>query len=339
MKTAERPSRQKETSQPVTCPVSKPVRAANLKVRSILVPTDFSPASNEALKYAADFAVKVGAQITLLHAVEPLPAIDLQYYPMILENEEMMLDCRRELENLPAHEKLDPKLFLRSIVQNGVPFHEITSAAKSLNMDLIIIATHGYTGFKRVLLGSTAERVVRYAPCPVLTVRPVEQQSVGGRRAKAGTKRVAQFRRLLVPVDFSEESKRALQYATRFAEQFGSVVDLIYVIESTGRLKGSQFIRPGLNVGAAATELRGKLAQLAREEVEELAPVFPHVESGKASEEIVGLARSRGADLIVISTHGRTGMKHVLLGNVAEAVLRTAPCPVLVVRKHERDFA
>jgi nucleotide-binding universal stress UspA family protein len=310
-----------------------------LKVRSILVPTDFSPASNEALKYAAAFANEVKARITLLHVVEPLPTADLQYCPMILENEEVVVDCRRDLEALPQRQKLDRELFARSIVQNGVPFHEITSAAKSLDVDLIIIATHGFTGFKRVLFGSTAERVVRHAPCPVLTVRPAPAGS--GRRSgvKRSAKRGSQFRRILAPVDFSDPSRTALRYATRFAEQFGGTIDLIYVVESMGRLKDSRIISSGLNVEAAAAEVRGKLAALANEEIEELVPTFAHVASGKASEQIIELARSRGTDLIVISTHGRTGMKHVLLGSVAEAVLRTAPCPVLVVRQHERDFA
>ena len=144
---------------------------------------------------------------------------------------------------------------------------------------------------------------------------------------------------ILVPTDFSDESKNAVRYATRFAEQFGASIHLVYVIESMENARNTGLLSDQIDVAGATKVLQSKLAELANDEIEELVPVYPHVAVGRAFEEIVSLARTSSADLIIIATHGRTGMKHVLMGSVAERVVRHAACPVLVVRSNERDFA
>ena len=146
-----------------------------LAIKSILVPTDFSASADEAIKYAAKLAELFGAQITLLYVVEPMP-VDFEAFPLALEDDRSMRAARTRLE-LEAQRDLPPANFAQALVRLGRPFHEITEAARTLKVDLIVIATHGYTGLKHVVMGSTAERVVRYAPCPVLTVRPVETRA------------------------------------------------------------------------------------------------------------------------------------------------------------------
>ena len=141
------------------------------QIRSILVPLDFSPASSAALRYAAALAKDSGAKITLLNVVEPVATPDFAYYPLMMENTKIVAGAKKELEKVPVSQHVDPDVIERITVRNGVPFHEITAVADSLKVDLIVISTHGYTGLKHVLLGSTAERVVRHAPCPVLVVR------------------------------------------------------------------------------------------------------------------------------------------------------------------------
>ncbi|HEY0549131.1 MAG TPA: universal stress protein [Verrucomicrobiae bacterium] len=145
--------------------------------------------------------------------------------------------------------------------------------------------------------------------------------------------------RILVPIDFSEGSKAAIRYATRLAEQFGASIHLAYVIDSLGDLKDGEVVPWNATTEDATLVLKRKIAELANEEIEELVPVYPHVVSGQAYEEIVSLARAFFCDLIIISTHGRTGVSRALIGSVAERVVRHAHCPVLVVRTHERDFA
>jgi nucleotide-binding universal stress UspA family protein len=145
--------------------------------------------------------------------------------------------------------------------------------------------------------------------------------------------------RILVPTDFSEGSKAAIRYATRLAEQFGASIHLAYVIDSLGDLKDAEVVPWHAKMEDATLVLKRKLAELANDEIEELVPVYPHVVPGHAFEEIVSLARAFFCDLIIISTHGRTGVSRALIGSVAERVVRHAHCPVLVVRTHERDFA
>ena len=136
----------------------------------ILVPTDFSDPSKKALKYAARLAEFFGSHVTLIHVVEPVMSPDFTNFPLALDEEKVIENARHRLLAL-AKSCLHPNSLQTAVVRTGSPFHEIAEAARELKSDLIIIATHGYTGVRRALLGSTAERVVRHAQCPVLTVR------------------------------------------------------------------------------------------------------------------------------------------------------------------------
>lgn len=140
-----------------------------LRIQSILVPTDFSAPSIKALRYAEELAVQFDAKIILLNVVEPIgPTPDFAYNPMVLDEKIIVSTAQQHLKKFAVKEGLDTA---PTYVRQGVPFHEISRAAVELKADLICIATHGYTGLKHVFMGSTAERVVRHAPCPVLVVR------------------------------------------------------------------------------------------------------------------------------------------------------------------------
>lgn len=145
---------------------------ATTTIRSILVPTDFSAPARHALVHAVALAEQFGAKLTLLNVIEPIGAThDFAYNPLVLENEKVKAAALEHLKQLPDKEGIDPALIDKAVVRSGTPFTEICDAAKKLKSDLIVIATHGYTGLKHVFLGSTAERVVRHASCPVLVVR------------------------------------------------------------------------------------------------------------------------------------------------------------------------
>jgi universal stress protein A len=143
-----------------------------LGIKTILIPTDFSPHSEKVLEYAIPFARKFGAKLTLIHVIEPIATPDFEAsFPLVLENEKAKEFCNGVLTRTAEKFELKPELLERKLVRYGRPYHEITEAARTLKVDLIIIATHGHTGLKHAFLGSTAERVVRHAPCPVLVVR------------------------------------------------------------------------------------------------------------------------------------------------------------------------
>ena len=160
-----------------------------------------------------------------------------------------------------------------------------------------------------------------------------------GNRATA-TPAAFRLRRILVPIDFSENSKKALRYAQSFAEQFGAGLDLLHVVEPTIRPEGYMIMPAALEGRTVArmNEREQQLANLRRREIGKRIKGETIVHMGKPSREIINLAKAKKVDLIIIATHGYTGMKHVLLGSTAERVVRRAPCPVLVVREKENEF-
>jgi len=150
-----------------------------LNLKRILVPTDFSPASGKALDYACHFAKLCGSEVTLLHILETSDGL-------ISESESAATTSFDELEttaeeNLGALVRVSRSRGIRDakpLLRSGVPTHEIVEAAKELDVDLIVIATHGFTGWRHFAIGSTAERVARAAPCPVLVVREKEHEFI-----------------------------------------------------------------------------------------------------------------------------------------------------------------
>jgi len=147
-------------------------RPAALRVKSILVPHDFSSPSKRALNYAVSVAQQFKAKLTLLNVVEPMGTPDFAAsFPLAMEDDRVMAAAKKELERAAKEARVPRGILEKVLVRFGRSFHEITEAARTRKVDLIILSTHGYTGLKHALLGSTTERVVRHAPCPVLVVR------------------------------------------------------------------------------------------------------------------------------------------------------------------------
>jgi universal stress protein A len=148
-----------------------------LNLKKILVPIDFSPMSKKAFQHAARFAEHFGCEIVLLHVVEPVTAI--AGTPIALEifaqPEEDTTAAEAELACLAASSHNSPNCFTSAVRAGHAP-NEITKAAKEFDADLIMIASHGYTSWRHLCIGSTAERVVRTAPCSVLVVREKEHE-------------------------------------------------------------------------------------------------------------------------------------------------------------------
>ena len=144
-----------------------PVFAA---LRTILVPIDFSKDSEAALGYAAAFAEKTGATLTLLHVIEPMAYSELSSLPMVVSSAELCRALRGKLMLLCRRLRLKASLVHEALVSEGAPFQVINSMASRLKADLIVISRHGLTGMSHSIIGCTSERVVRHAPCPVLVV-------------------------------------------------------------------------------------------------------------------------------------------------------------------------
>ena len=288
--------------------------------RRILVPVDFSDPSRQALRAAVALARRFGSRLSVMHVTRR----NRPDSHIVAEQMGINFDTRRagraKLQELIEHD-LSSDVQPTRLVADGVPFDEITKAAKAWDADLIVIATHGYTGLKHVLLGSTAERVARHAPCPVLVVR--SRQRRGAKTAFSPDR----MRSILAPIDFSEISLAALPHALALAREYQAQLCLLHVIEpwpADGLLATEKD-----DVRAAAHQSLAKLAGATKK-------VWPHtgreLRTGPTVETITALAKRTNADLIVMATHGRTGLQHAFIGSVAERVVRHAPCSVLVVR-------
>lgn len=149
---------------------------AGLPVRNILVPIDLSDLANEALAYAVELARNFGAKLTLLHVIErpgyyPYAEGGL-LYPGFESIEEVVKSAQKKVKQISKQHHLDASILEATLVEIGVPFQAVVDTAEARAVDLIILSTHGRTGIAHVFMGSTAERVVRHASCPVLVVRP-----------------------------------------------------------------------------------------------------------------------------------------------------------------------
>lgn len=156
-------------------------------IKKILVPIDFSDYSKSALKYAVNFCKNFNAEMILIYVVEPViypPDFSMGQIAIPSVNAEWDERARQELNKL-AKEEIPDSVPVKTIIKTGKPFLEIIENAGDLDVDLIIIATHGRTGVEHILFGSTAEKVVRKAPCPVLTLR----EPIKGFKYKDGMKK------------------------------------------------------------------------------------------------------------------------------------------------------
>jgi nucleotide-binding universal stress UspA family protein len=298
----------------------------------VVVPVDFSPRANRALRTAEALARRTGASLVVVHVAEPIAyPTDLGYAPVIPGEVEAELQsgARQRLEEIVAGLR-GRGLAAEALFRTGRPFSEIAEAARATGADLVVLTTHGFTGLKHVLLGSTAERVLRHASCPVWVLRdPGSEGDPPSANDGIG------LRRVLVPVDFSDCSARALAYATGVARQFDASLELLHVTElpfldPTMAEVDTHALEEGARQSAQA-QLDKVLADLKAGGT----AATGRLVSGAPWHEITEQARREATDLIVVGTHGYTGLKHVLLGSTAERVVRHAPCPVLVVRAAE----
>lgn len=154
------------------------LRPTVINLKRLLVPLDFSDHSRKALDYAVKFAEQFGAELTIVHVVTPVIYAEGMVLPAAMENIDQLTreEAAKSLDKLRAG--IDPRIEVTTEIRIGTPYAEVLEAAKESETDLLVITTHGYTGLKHFLMGSTAEKLVRHAPCPVMIVRDKEHEFV-----------------------------------------------------------------------------------------------------------------------------------------------------------------
>lgn len=288
----------------------------------ILFATDGSQGSATAEAYACALAQSWGASLTVMSVLEFPPGMNPDYAVNRLYLDELMKEVTTKLVDLKAR-AVALGISVQSYIATGIPSEEVLAVARAEDADLVVVGTRGKTGLEHVLLGSTAERIIRMAPCPVLAV-PAAKQRVGERLKATVT-------RMLVPVDFSDCSLDALEYGALIAQRSKTSLKLFHVLEPVSY--GLDFTLPQMaqreSSKAAVTkrlsDLVSALTSLG------LASDF-QMSGGLPADSILDAARAQSVDVIVMGTHGRRGLSHVLFGSVAESVLRRSSCPVLTVR-------
>jgi nucleotide-binding universal stress UspA family protein len=309
-------------------------RAPHMRaITRIVVPIDFSRGSLKAIPYALAISRRFGAEVHLIHVIDTT-----QYLPPTVlmwpaaSRIEWNAHVRKELDAVALKFAKFGEITLHAPLE-GPAQEQICQTARHLKADLIVIATHGYTGYKRAFLGSTAERVVQFSPCPVLVVR----KTYAGANGENGWKDRIAFRlgKILVPIDFSRFSEATFDLGAALARDLQAKISLLHVLKPPVYPFGDrQTFLPGAAISKEMRKGVGKHMRAMCEKAGVRASV--QVLKGSPAPTICEYAHCQNVDLIIISTHGRSGLSHVLIGSVAERVVRHAECPVLVV---PRDWA
>jgi nucleotide-binding universal stress UspA family protein len=305
-------------------------RTSALQIKTILVPLDFSRASMHALKYTIALAEEFNAAIHLAH-VQPVDE-----FTAIPNAGAEMMNCADAIALMQdrlaeVQEKHDVKFWPDNChVVSGKPYEEIVKLARELHIDLVVLPTRGHSGLKRIALGSTAERVVRFASCPVLVPRGAKFDAMSW---NAETSEKFSPRRILVPVDFSDCSLAGLKYAALLAKRFDAKLQLFHVISphmEVFQINRSDGVATPL-IESARASAKEEMGRLRRLDFMKGVSCETKICVGGVVDEICGEGSDAKVDLIITSTHGRTGFKHAMLGSVSEQMVRYAERPVLVV--------
>ena len=309
-------------------------------IRHIVFATDFSESAASAQEYAVSVAKACDAKLWIIHVVEsplwfePDAAMALYLQHVQMEADQQLAAIEKQL----AERKLTA-LELRH--RTGMPSAQIDKFAQEVGADLVVVGTRGRNRLETILLGSTAERVIKAAPCPVFAIPTIG--STGEEKELAFRPRFS-IQHILTPLDFSSPSLDAIEYAIQVARQFGARMTLLHVLEpmyydGEAGLRSMDLLR-SVEREVQSAEQRWQQWAYWRPQLEKLTglvesigmPARSIVAGGVPADSIVQCAKEQDCDLIVMGTHGRRGLSRLRFGSVAESVLRQSPYPVLTVK-------
>lgn len=301
-----------------------------IEIRRILCPVDFSDYSRRALDHAIAIARWYESTVTALHVFSPAPVTawgpgPVVFEPIVLtavDREQLLADTKAFIEAETA-----PGVAIEAVVLEGNTAAEILDQATNMSADLLVIGTHGRSGFERLLLGSVTEKVLRKARCPVLTVPR--------RLPDAVPSGPVLFKRILCAVDFSESSMNALKYALSLAQEADGCLTVVHVLGA--ELVGQVGIgEEHFTLAAFQRQHEEEARKLLDKAVPEGAAAYCKADTmllrGKPWREILRIASDRQAELVVMGVQGRGAADLMFFGSTTQHVVREATCPVLTLR-------
>jgi nucleotide-binding universal stress UspA family protein len=289
-----------------------------VRIEKILCPVDFFPASLRAADFAVLLGKNCGAKVLFFH-VNPVSPGTYEYaiaVPGAVRPDEEssaqevnQLVTRARESGVAAEGKLRP----------GDVYDEIKQAIRVISPDLIVMGTHGRRGVERWFMGSTTEKLLRHSAVPILTISTAEELPLT----------TARFRRILVTTDFSEGATDTLAYALSLAEQNGSQITLLHVVDKI--IEGVAVDLSGWYQKPSVEGVQKQLEDLVPADARSRCDVVTRIGTGVPYRVILGFLEDEKVDLVVMSIHGKGLVDRALLGSTAERVVRGASCPVLLI--------
>ncbi len=296
-----------------------------VQFKNILCATDFSDFSNHTVNYGVALAKEFEARLIICHVID-LSSVaiygEFQLDPVGQQNR-IMEDANVQLEELTG----DQPVTWEPLITVGKPADEISRAVEEKDIDLVITATRGRSGFKRLILGSVTERLMRTLTCPLLVVRSPEHEFVNKPEQDFG------LQKILVGCDFSPDSGRAFDHGLSLAQEFQAELHLVHVVEP--------YVQPNLlkEEPSVSGEIQQDYHNLLIQKLKDTVPgeaanwCTPQTSilEGRPYEELVKYADTRDINMIVLGVRGHGLVKTLFLGSTTDRVIRNSSCPVLSV--------
>ncbi len=292
-------------------------------IESILVPTDGSDRAEIGARRGIDLATTIDADLHVLSVVDTR-----EIEPLRSNQDSSARTEREQLLNQKAEQAVDTVAGLAqtylsgqitTAVERGIPFQTINEYVETHNIGLIVMGTQGRTGPERVLLGSVVEKTLRTATVPVVTAAPTADVAEVGAEV---------YDDILLPTDGSEGAELAVEWGITLAEVYDATLHAVYSVDTSGfgGVEGMGEIYDALEETG-----RSALATVRKRVQEDDVSVAGHIGSGPAARTILSYCEEHDIDLVVMGTHGRSGVKRYLIGSVTETVVRNAAVPVCCV--------
>lgn len=296
-----------------------------IPITSIICTTDFSDSSIMAVPYGIALAKEFGAKLYLAHVVDLSSAI--MYGDAIMDLQAQISHVRGYSQEKLNEIMGDQSVEWEPLIGIGHVGHEIIRMAKETGANLVISATHGRSGFQRLILGSVTDHLMRMLPCPLWVVRGLEKEKA------VPLEREIRLHRILIGCDFSPHSERAFQYGLSLAQEFQSELHLVHVVEPTVY---KHFTKPAQK---PEEELHENVRNLFQKELTDMVPEEARhwctpktaLLAGQPYEELTKYAMLNSMDLIVLGVRGHGLVETLFVGSTTDRVVRQALCPVLSV--------